>query len=126
MTSSAHGPVDPFEGDPDDPARELAALDESSAPDPLPLDEHAGVLGDLEDLTLFQTLLAPRGVRGLAVHCQDCDAVHYFAWDLLRGNMVHLLGGGTIRVHEPAYDPDPTHYVSWDYARGYADASFEG
>ena len=126
MTTPPPDPVDPFAGDPDDPAQELAAFDAGiPAPAPLPVDEHAGVLGDLEDLMLFQTLLAPRGVRGLAVLCADCDAVHYFAWDLLRGNMVHLLGGGEIRVHEPAYDPDPTDYVSWDYARGYADGTFE-
>ncbi len=118
--------MDPFAGDPEDPSEELAAFDAgAAAPPPLAVDEHAGVLGDLEDLLLFQTLLAPRGVRGLAVLCADCDAVHYFAWDLLRGNMVHLLGGGTIRVHEPAFEADPADYVSWDYARGYADATFE-
>lgn len=104
--------MDPFAGDPDDPAHELAALDdETAAATPLPVDEHAGVLGDLEDLLLFETLLAPRGV-------------HYFAWNLLRGNMLHLLQGGHIRLREPAFSADPAEYVSWHYARGYADASF--
>ena len=30
---------------------------------------------------------------------------------------------GTVRPHEPAYDPEPDAYVTWDYCRGYADAS---
>ncbi len=117
-------PVDPFAGDPDDPARELAALDdpEAVAP-PLSPDEREDVLEDLQDLEVFETLLTPRGVRGLVVDCEDCDVPHYFAWDLLRGNLRHVLDRGTTRVHEPAFAPDPSAYVSWDYARGFADAA---
>ena len=55
------------------------------------------------------------------IECEDCHEPHYFDWDLLRGNLRHLLDSGRPRVHEPAYDPDPDHYVTWDYARGYAD-----
>ena len=61
------------------------------------------------------------GIRGLVIECEDCHEPHYFDWDLLRGNLRHLLGSGRPRVHEPAYDPDPDHYVTWEYARGYAD-----
>ena len=120
-------PRDPFAGDPDDPARELAALDDDAAVVvPLSPDEREGVLGDLEDLEVFEALLAPRGVQGLVVDCADCQETHLFAWDLLRGNLRQLLDAGTTRVHEPAFAPDASRYVSWDYARGFADASLEG
>lgn len=115
-----YGPVDPFAGDPDDPAR---ALDDDEAVVPISPEEREGVLGELEDLELFEALLAPRGVLGLAVGCDDCAAVHYVSWDLLRGNLRYLLDAGTSRVHEPAVAPDPSAYVSWDYARGFTDAS---
>jgi hypothetical protein len=124
MPTPPTGPVDPFAGDPNDPAR---AMDDSDAVvSPVSPDEREVVLGNLEDLEVFQALLASRGVRGLAVHCEDCQDVHYFAWDLLRGNLRHLLDNGTIRAHEPAFSPDPADYVSWDYARGFTDASLEG
>ena len=61
------------------------------------------------------------GVRGLVIECEDCREPHYFDWDLLRGNLRHLLDSGRPRVHEPAFNPDPDHYVTWEYARGYAD-----
>ena len=34
------------------------------------------------------------GVRGLVVDCEDCGEPHYFGWDLLRGNLRHLLDEG--------------------------------
>jgi hypothetical protein len=115
-------PLDPFAGDPHDPAAELARLDpDEDEAAPLAPDEREGVLGDLSDLEGFQALLEPRGVRGLVVDCQDCDEPHFFGWELLRTNLRSLLHEGTGRVHEPPFDPDPTHYVSWDYARGFAD-----
>ncbi len=127
MTPPAE-PVDPFQGDPDDPSHELAALDgdEELPGPPLSAEEREDVLEDLEDLEVFEVLLTPRGVRGLVVDCEECREPHYFGWDLLRGNLRHLLDQGTTRVHEPAFSPDPADYVSWDYARGYADASMEG
>jgi hypothetical protein len=42
---------------------------------------------------------------------------------MLRANLLQLLVDGTVRPHEPAYDPEPDAYVTWDYCRGYADAS---
>lgn len=124
MHTPPTGPVDPFAGDPNDPAR--AMQDGDAVVSPVSPDEREVVLGNLEDLEVFEALLASRGVRGLAVHCEDCEDVHYFAWDLLRGNLRHLLDNGTIRAHEPAFSPDPADYVSWDYARGFTDASLEG
>jgi Family of unknown function (DUF5319) len=111
-------PPDPFANDPADPA---AALEPDDDPAPLTTEEREDILADLEDLEVFQALLESRGVRGLVVDCQDCEEPHYFAWDLLRGNLRHLLDEGLPRVHEPAYGPDPADYVSWDYARGFAD-----
>ena len=111
-------PLDPFAGDPADPA---AALDDDEVSEPLSPEEREDVLSDLTDLEVYRTLLEPRGVRGLVVDCEDCHEPHYFGWDLLRGNLRHLLDFGQTRVHEPAFSPDPADYVSWDYARGFAD-----
>jgi hypothetical protein len=124
-------PLDPFSGDPDDPARELAALDDAWDTDvvddpPLTPQEREDVLEDLEDLEVFEALLEPRGIKGLVVTCGDCDEAHYFSWDLLRGNLRHLLDAGTHRVHEPACAPDPGDYVTWEYARGFTDAALDG
>ena len=110
-------PQDPFPVDPADAASELDA----EVVEPLSPQEREDVLADLADLEIYQTLLEPQGVRGLAVDCEDCRQAHYFSWDLLRGNLRQLLDAGQTRVHEPAYNPDPSHYVSWEYARGYAD-----
>ena len=89
--------------------------------EPLSPQDREDVLVDLEDLEVFQTLLEPRGVRGLVVECDECEAPHYFAWDLLRQNLRQLLDVGRIRPHEPAFDPDPAKYVRWDYAQGFID-----
>ena len=112
-------PLDPFAGDPADPA---AALHDDDVMEPLTVEEREDVLADLEDLEIFQALLEPRAVRGLVVDCQDCEEPHYFEWDLLRGNLKRLLDQGQPHVHEPAFQPNPSEYVSWDYARGFADA----
>jgi len=113
-------PLDPFAGDPADPAAALHDDDEDMRP--LSVEEREDVLADLEDLEIFQALLEPRSVRGLVVDCQDCEEPHYFEWDLLRGNLKRLLDQGQPHVHEPAFQPDPSEYVSWDYARGFSDA----
>ena len=115
-------PIDPFHGDPNDPA---AHLDDDETPEPLSSDEREEIAADLADLDIFRALLETRGVRGLVVDCDDCDEPHYFEWDLLRSNLRHLLDHGVTRVHEPAFDPDPAEYVSWDYARGFADGVLE-
>ena len=114
-------PIDPFNGDQTDPAAGLDDLNEDAESEPLTEAERQDVLEDLSDLEIYQALLSPTGIRGLVIECEDCHEPHYFDWDLLRGNLRHLLTSGRPRVHEPAYDPDPDHYVTWEYARGYAD-----
>jgi hypothetical protein len=89
--------------------------------EPLSPHDREAILVDLEDLELFQTLLEPRGVRGLVVECGECEALHYFAWELLRQNLRQLLDIGNVRAHEPAFDPNPADYVAWDYAQGFVD-----
>lgn len=116
-------PIDPFHGDPADPA---ARLDDDDVAEPLSPSEREDVLADLEDLEVYRALLEPRDVRGLVVDCQDCQEPHYFGWDLLHANLRNLLDAGQTRVHEPAFGPDPTDYVSWDYARGFADGVLDG
>jgi hypothetical protein len=113
-------PHDPFAGDPSDPAAEMGS-DETGTDEPLTDDERRDLLEDLQDIDAFQALLEPREIRGLVVDCEDCREPHYFAWELLRGNLHSLLDLGSPHVHEPAYSPDPSDYVSWDYARGFAD-----
>jgi Family of unknown function (DUF5319) len=118
-------PLDPFLGDPSDPAATLDDVDASeSVSEPLSPAEREDVLADLEDLEVFQTLLETRGVRGIVVECEDCGEPHFFGWELMRSNLRHLLDEGRTRVHEPAYGPDPSQYVSWDYARGFSDGTF--
>jgi hypothetical protein len=121
-------PLDPFAGDPQDPAVELARLDpdgETVDSEPLSAREREEVLSDLGELDVFRTLLEPRGTRGLVVDCDDCDEPHYFAWDLLTANLRSLLDFGATRVHEPAFAPNPSEYVTWDYARGFVDGVLE-
>ncbi|GAA4423450.1 DUF5319 domain-containing protein [Actinokineospora soli] len=113
-------PPDPFAGDPDDPARELAEP-EAVEDEPMSAAERAELLGDLSDLAVYQALLEPRGVRGIVVDCGDCQEPHYHDWALLAASLEQLLHDGRMRPHEPAYDPDPASYVSWEYCRGYAD-----
>jgi uncharacterized protein DUF5319 len=105
---------EPYDGAFDDPDDEEER--------PLLPHEREDVLAEIEEIATFQALLEGRGIRGIAVDCEDCGEAHYFGWDLLVANLRHLLDAGRMRVHEPAYDPDPDDYVSWDYARGYADA----
>jgi hypothetical protein len=89
--------------------------------EPLSPQDREEILVDLEDLELFQTLLEPRGVRGLIADCAQCDAIHYFGWELLRQNLRQLLDVGHLRAHEPAFEPDPADYVAWEYAKGFID-----
>ncbi len=85
--------------------------------------ERTAVEADLADLAVYEALLAHKGIRGLVVCCDECQQDHYHDWDMLRANLLQLLVDGTVRPHEPAYDPEPDAYVTWDYCRGYADAS---
>src|SRR4051812_25550244 len=113
-------PPDPFADDPGDPS---AALDAVEPGQPLDPQERMAVEADLADLAVYEALLAHKGIRGLVVCCDECQQDHYHDWDMLRANLLQLLVDGTVRPHEPAYDPEPDAYVTWDYCRGYADAS---
>lgn len=113
-------PPDPFADDPCDPS---AALDAVEPGQPLDQQERMAVEADLADLAVYEALLAHKGIRGLVVCCDECQQDHYHDWDMLRANLLQLLIDGTVRPHEPAYDPEPDAYVTWDYCRGYADAS---
>lgn len=113
-------PPDPFADDPDDPAKEIAELDEPAG-EPISEEERTELLSDLADLAVYQALLEPRGVRGIVVDCGECDLPHYHDWHLLRASLEQLLADGRMRPHEPAFDPEPADYVTWDYCRGFAD-----
>ena len=111
--------MDPFLGDPDDPA---SLLDEIEPAAPLTAEEIADVRSDLAELREFRLALEPVGVHGIIVECADCGEQHFFGWDLMVANLLALLGEARTHVHEPAFAPDPEAYVTWDYARGYSDA----
>ncbi len=113
-------PPDPFADDPADPTGALDALEPGQ---PLDAQERMAVEADLADLAVYEALLVPKGIRGLVVCCDECQQDHYHDWDMLRANLLQLLVDGTVRPHEPAFDPEPDSYVTWDYCRGYADAS---
>jgi hypothetical protein len=116
---SDEGPLDPFLGDPDDPA---SLLDDIEPARPLSGDELDDVRADLAELAEFRAVLDPVGIHGIVVECADCGEQHFFGWDLMVANLQALLGEGRTHVHEPAFAPDSEAYVSWDYARGYTDA----
>ena len=119
-------PLDPFEGDPEDPAAQLPLpVDEDLDEPPLTSIEREEVVTDLADLEGFRALLEPRDVLGIVTECEDCGGHHYMDWDLVVGNLKSLLAIGRTRIHEPAYSPDPSRYVSWEYARGYSDGVLE-
>lgn len=120
-----HEPIDPFAGDPEDPAAQLPSSVEDDIEEPLTPVEREELITDLADLEGFRALLEPRDVLGIVIECEDCGERHYMDWDLVVGNLRSLLAVGRTRVHEPAYNPDPTRYVSWEYARGYSDAVLE-
>jgi len=107
-------PPDPFADDPCDPS---AALDAIEPGQPLDPQERVAVEADLADLAVYEALLAHKGIRGLVVCCDECQQDHYHDWDMLRANLLQLLVDGTVRPHEPAYDPEPEAYVTWDYCR---------
>jgi hypothetical protein len=112
-------PLDPFLGDPDDPAH---LLDDIDPVEPLSAMERDEIAADLEELERFRPALEPLGIDGVSVECGDCGEMHFFGWALMAANLRALLSDGRTHVHEPAFDPDPAAYVTWDYARGYTDA----
>jgi len=118
-------PPDPFAGDPHDPTLAMDALDPSENAhdsDEMTNDERAEVVADIADLAVYQTLLEPRGIRGIAVDCPDCGEPHYHEWGLLRASLQQLLDEAQMRQHEPAFNPDPAQFVTWEYCRGFTDA----
>jgi hypothetical protein len=90
----------------------------------LPLDpeERANIQADLEDLDGMREVFADQKVRGVVIACPDCNANHYYDWDLLKENLEHMLENGEPRMHEPAFEPREEDYIMWDYGKGYIDA----
>lgn len=118
-------PPDPFAGDPHDPTLAMDAIDageDEPGTGELTDEERAEVVADIADLAVYQTLLEPRGIRGIAVDCPDCDEPHFHEWGLLRASLQQLLDEGQMRQHEPAFNPDPAEFVTWEYCRGFTDA----
>ena len=103
---------------PTTPVTRRRRLDAVEPGQPLDPQERMAVEADLADLAVYEALLAHKGIRGLVVCCDECQQDHYHDWDMLRANLLQLLVDGTVRPHEPAYDPEPDAYVTWDYCRG--------
>ena len=113
------GPLDPFLGDPNDPA---ALLEDLDPVEPLSDQDREEIAADLAELEEFEAALTPHNIRGIVVDCADCGEQHYFSWALMSANLRNLLGNGRTGVHEPAAEPSTESYVTWDYARGFTDA----
>ena len=102
------------EPEPQDPAEE---------PQPgLDPDERSNIEADLEDLDGMRDVFATQKVRGVVIACPDCNANHYYDWDLLKENLEFMLQTGEPRMHEPAFEPKEDDYIMWDYGKGYIDA----
>ncbi|MEX0832629.1 MAG: DUF5319 family protein [Actinomycetota bacterium] len=95
---------------------------EEEQPQGLDSEERANIEADLEDLGSMRGVFAAQSVRGVVIACPDCNANHYYDWDLLRENLEHMLEFGEPRMHEPAFEPKEDDYVQWDYGKGYIDA----
>lgn len=89
---------------------------------PLDPDERANVKADLDDLAAMRVTFEPQRIRGVIIACPDCQADHYYEWELLKENLEYMLDAGEPRMHEPAFEPDERDYILWDYAKGYVDA----
>lgn len=89
---------------------------------PLEPDERANIEADLDDLESMRVVFAGQSVRGVVIACPDCNANHFYDWDLLKENLEHMLSTGEPRMHEPAYEPKEDDYILWDYGKGYIDA----
>jgi hypothetical protein len=77
---------------------------------------------DLADLARMRSVFEKHGIRGVVIECPDCGSDHFYAWDLLKESLEHLLGTGEARMHEPAFEPKEDQYILWDYGKGYVDA----
>jgi hypothetical protein len=95
--------------------------DEESYP-PLDAEERGNIEADLGDLDGMRDVFAEQKVRGVVIACPDCNANHYYDWDLLKENLEHMLENGEPRMHEPAFEPREEDYIMWDYGKGYIDA----
>ncbi len=105
----------------DDDRIEPDPLDPESAP-PLEPEERESVEADLEDVDAMRGVFEPQGIRGVVIACPDCQTDHYYAWELLKESLRHMLDTGEPRMHEPAFEPREDEYVLWDYGKGYVDA----
>ena len=96
--------------------------DPDEEPRPLDPEERANVQADITDLSTMRATFEPQRYRGVIIACPDCQADHFYEWELLRENLEYMLKAGEPRMHEPAFEPDEREYVLWDYAKGYVDA----
>jgi len=99
----------------------LGGDDEQEFP-PLDPEERGNIQADLSDLEGMRDVFAEQKVRGVVIACPDCNANHYYDWELLKENLQHMLENGEPRMHEPAFEPREEDYIMWDYGKGYIDA----
>lgn len=95
---------------------------EDDAYPPLDAEERSNIEADLTDLDGMREVFAEQKVRGVVIACPDCNANHYYDWELLKENLQHMLENGEPRMHEPAFEPREEDYIMWDYGKGYIDA----
>lgn len=100
-------------------------MDEEEDVRPLDPDERRNIEDDLEDLTAMRSSFEARGMKGVVIACPDCGSDHFYAWELLRESLEHMLETGEPRMHEPAFEPKEEDYILWDYGKGFVDALAE-
>ncbi len=90
--------------------------------EPLDDEERENIEADLEDLERMRAVFEAQGTKGVIIACPECGSDHFYAWELLRESLSHMLTTGEPRMHEPAFEPKEEEYVLWDYGKGYVDA----
>ncbi|WP_297191076.1 DUF5319 domain-containing protein [uncultured Corynebacterium sp.] len=113
-------PLDPFAGDPNDPASFIED-DDTDMQQPLSMEQRASLMEDLRWLGEFKKHIAPRGYRGIFFFCEDCRENHFYDWDILVDHYRAMLNGELSPVHEPGVGVRPEEYLPWDYCLGFVD-----
>ena len=115
-----HGELDPLSGAGDQFGLGFGFDDDHElAPIELQPQERLEIKQDLEVLREARSVLEPQGELGVVVHCDDCNAPHFFDWQLLEEHMLGLLAGKPMPPHEPVFNPEEERYLPWEYCVGF-------
>jgi len=86
--------------------------------DPFTPDELAAINADMTDVRIFEAILAPLGIKGLVVACDDCKSDHYHTWTELMQDLESWRDTGTA-TSKPTNRSDHAGFATWDWCRGF-------